>query len=806
MISRILASLVALALLCAGAQAQSGGGLSFGGQGRSLSYSIPQPAVDMDFSAGWYQGCSLASCLTVTNSTGGYVTNLDGTLTNIAANTPRIGVGSGLLVEESRTNILLQSQTIDNAAWTKTNAGTGSVAVVTADQGVAPDGTTTADRVQLALNGGTTTSDLSWLRQAVTVSSSTTYAWSIWMKSNTGSTYVVSLPDVTTGALITATVTPEWKRFDIASTTGGAFTAGLPGIRLRGGLTPANSDSADLLVWGGQLEVGAFPTSYIPTTTVAVARSADAIQGIGNLRSSTTGPAKTILAQINGAQNQAGFGRIVSFNNAQNSPITLNNNTSTIISHITAVNLTPSLGSGASTGLVKAAASMDASGRSIVGNNGTLLSDSNNYTNTVLYIGNANSANYLGGYIQRLTLWPVRLPDNVLPALTDPLKTPTVGLDFANNNYTVNGHPVALSSLVTNVNSTGGYCTNADGSLSLIAANLPRVCSGTGLLVEETRTNVTPQSQAFANAAWLKLSSGTGIAPVVTGDFSAAPDGTTTASRVQLNVGGGSTASDISRVVQIITIANTTPHATSYYFKSNTGANYSIVVTDESNNNSVVTVTPTWTRYTIVHTSTSSTGRMQFALVGSVTPGTADILVWGAQLEAGSSPTSYIPTTTVAVARSADNVTAVASGWLTQALQAAANSAYASFVIPSMPTTLIAPRIFDQNAGATGMYISTSPNQSANALWANAAAAVTANFYVPNSSSRAGVAMQSGAQSAVLNGGTVATATSATAITLGTITLGNRGAGDRPLNGTIANFKAWNYKLPDAVLQSATNQ
>jgi hypothetical protein len=47
------------------------------------------------------------------------------------------------------------------------------------------------------------------------------------------------------------------------------------GLGLRGGQTPINSNTVDILVWGAQLEVGAYATTYIPTTTTSVTRLAD---------------------------------------------------------------------------------------------------------------------------------------------------------------------------------------------------------------------------------------------------------------------------------------------------------------------------------------------------------------------------------------------------------------------------------------------------------------------------------------------------------------------------------------------------
>jgi hypothetical protein len=73
--------------------------------------------------------------------------NADGSIETFAADVERI-TDQGLLIEAAATNRLLRSQEFDNASWAKTNA------TVTANAAVAPDGTTTADKLVADVAGG----------------------------------------------------------------------------------------------------------------------------------------------------------------------------------------------------------------------------------------------------------------------------------------------------------------------------------------------------------------------------------------------------------------------------------------------------------------------------------------------------------------------------------------------------------------------------------------------------------------------------------------------------------------------------
>lgn len=196
-------------------------------------------------------------------------------------NVPRVGSSTGskaFLLEPQRTNLIIWSQAFSDASWSKITGGIGIAPIVTSNAGISPDGTNNASRVQFNCVG-TTSADRSILRETITTTNATNYAGTIYVKAYSSSEVGKQLRFLSEGAVnqIIITLTDSWQKVTttgVSNTTSSNFI-----IETRGTFT--TNTTADVLIWGAQLELGAYPTTYIPTQATTVTRIADVASATG---------------------------------------------------------------------------------------------------------------------------------------------------------------------------------------------------------------------------------------------------------------------------------------------------------------------------------------------------------------------------------------------------------------------------------------------------------------------------------------------------------------------------------------------
>jgi len=421
---------------------------------------------------------------------------------------------------------------------------------------------------------------------------------------------------------------------------------------------------------------------------------------------------------------------------------------------------------------------------------------------------------------------------------------PDFVLDFKNSYYRKGGSNSTLSGSVTHARASSATMTNSSGTLVTVGNNVARVghhvYNGSawvneGVLHEsEARTNLVTYSNDFTDAAWAKS------ATTVTDDALLGPDGLISASDILHTGSSGS-------IMEIITItADAVVTFSVYlsqgvtgahdwvkvqardafaangfegYFNISTGAKGTLQVFGTGTTALAYTIEDVGNgiyRCSITGTLASGITACQCKLINVVSDNTNtreltnSVGYYGAQLEAGATPSSYIPTTSSTVTRAAETLTVSAAnlpysstnmsiqmdgkmtyadnGELYEVAQYFWNLNSSNRIISALQTSgsFTGKQIFEQRANGV-----TNNVTGANAGY-------SPNINVPfNIASRHGSTFVNGAhEGTLLTANTTPTALpdlSSTNLELGYIFM-----------GTIAQFRMWDEDLTDTGIEEAS--
>jgi hypothetical protein len=255
-----------------------------------------------------------------------------------------------------------------------------------------------------------------------------------------------------------------------------------------------------------------------------------------------------------------------------------------------------------------------------------------------------------------------------------PTSVPSLDLNFGKLKRLDPRITFTRASIGTFVGSNGLIQTAASGAARF--DHNPATGESLGLLVEEARTNELTQSQTFSTWTLSNAS--------ITTNVTTSPDGTNNASKLiensatgsrsvsqSINPSGNYTLSVFAKAAErnILTVipASTGGGGTPVYFDLSNGT---ISTSLGSATSAFIQGYPNgWYRCSV----TDTMGGFGYPFIGVAAVsgtqsytgnGTSGIYIWGAQLEAGTFPTSYIPTSGSIVTRAADVATIQGSNWL----------------------------------------------------------------------------------------------------------------------------------------------
>lgn len=359
----------------------------------------------------------------------------------------------------------------------------------------------------------------------------------------------------------------------------------------------------------------------------------------------------------------------------------------------------------------------------------------------------------------------------------------------------------------------------------------PTTFESLGLLIEEQRTNLVTYSEVFSDAAWNKTRSS------ITANTIVAPDGTLTGDKLVEDT----TASNTHYLrVDPVYVANTS-YTFSVYLKASERTQCQIALNLFNSGNLFATLRPaidvdlasgTITSSTSGVTSSSitavgngwyrcsvsglmgSTGGAQatgiFLLNSSVSntytgDGYSGIYIWGAQLEAGAFPTSYIPTVASQVTRSSDSASMTGanfSSWYNQA----AGTVYSESTVAQIGVLSITAALSDGTTNNRVQIQRTASNNFQDFVVSGSAtqSSVSVSGVTANVSVKVASAYQVNSFQMAANATLGTEDTSGTVPVVDRLELGSR-ASSSFLNGHIRKVSYYPLRVTNAQLQALTS-
>jgi hypothetical protein len=426
-----------------------GTGIGLGLSGFRLNPPGIIPALDLNFAS----SLSLTSTSGITPSfsrasTGTYF-NSAGVLTSAAVNEPRFDyayngtswVSKGLLVEEQRTNFRKDSNTL-SSSFSTGPAQLSSAAIAS------PDATLNAWKFFEAPSASG--SVLQRLYDPAFVYSGSQSTFSIFAKAGERKRLGVFLNlnpgaygswfDLTTGSSgndgsytgatqYMTNVGNGWYRCNMVVPSGNPVTNAMQLYVLEDNSTNITSSSrigdgtSGLYLAFAQFETGSFPTSYIPTTTSAVTRSADVCQITGgDFSGFWNEPAGALVAE--GDTPASGTKSLVSADNATANESTILRTVGTdplfVVTDGGVGQASIDAGTVSSSTAFKLAAAYTVNDFAVSKDGAAVVIDTSGTipTPTQITIGTDAAGNYLCGHIARLRYFNTRLTNSQLQGLT----------------------------------------------------------------------------------------------------------------------------------------------------------------------------------------------------------------------------------------------------------------------------------------------------------------------------------------------------------------------------------------------------